>query len=118
MCDSKTLKRCANCNRCMQGPTIIMAPHGLDMNTIMLKIMNTLLHTQPGNLTKEVGLLQIILLKYVEWQGRKMSELTRHKMVVADASTATCIPEKCDMHQESAKLHSRQLSGLDEDQAQ
>ena len=47
------------------------------MTTLIVKIMNTLLHTQPGNLTKEVGLLHIILLPMiVQCQGRQISQST------------------------------------------
>ena len=77
MPNSAFLKRCANCNRCMRYPTVIGAPHGLDMTTLTVKMMNTLLHTQPGNLTKEVGLLHTILLPMdVQCQGRQISQPT------------------------------------------
>ncbi len=63
------------------------------MTTLIVKIMNTLLHTQPGNLTKEVGLLHIILLPMiVQCQGRQIS-VNKLDMVAAYAGTAHCIPE-------------------------
>ena len=69
--DIAFLNRCANCNRCMRHPTVIGAPHGLDMTTLIVKIMNTLLHNQPGNLTGEVGLVHVTLLAMdVQCHGR------------------------------------------------
>ena len=67
-------------------PTVIGAPHGLDMTTLIVKIMNTLLHTQPGNLTKEVGLLHIILLPMiVQCQGQADITVNKLDMVAAYA---------------------------------
>lgn len=37
-------------------PTLIALPHGLDISTTTAKIMKSLLCTQAGSLTKEVGL--------------------------------------------------------------